>query len=92
MTPIDWALRPLKRYAMFRGRASRAEFWWFSLATTACGFVIEFADKMVGNAGVLSAIFNLGLAIPSIAVTVRRLQTVTGVDGGCSSWLCPSSP
>ncbi len=29
MTPIDWALRPLRRYADFTGRAPRAEFWWF---------------------------------------------------------------
>jgi uncharacterized membrane protein YhaH (DUF805 family) len=31
MSPIGWALRPLKRYAEFSGRSSRAEFWWFVL-------------------------------------------------------------
>lgn len=31
MSAIDWALRPLKNYADFSGRASRAEFWWFFL-------------------------------------------------------------
>ena len=31
MSPIGWALRPLKNYANFSGRASRAEFWWFFL-------------------------------------------------------------
>jgi uncharacterized membrane protein YhaH (DUF805 family) len=31
MSPFDWALRPLKKYATFSGRASRAEFWWFFL-------------------------------------------------------------
>lgn len=31
MSPIDWAVRPLKNYAKFSGRASRAEFWWFFL-------------------------------------------------------------
>lgn len=31
MSPIGWALRPLKRYAEFSGRSSRAEFWWFFL-------------------------------------------------------------
>jgi uncharacterized membrane protein YhaH (DUF805 family) len=30
MSPIVWALRPLRRYAEFSGRSSRAEFWWFS--------------------------------------------------------------
>lgn len=32
LSPIGWALRPLKRYAEFSGRSSRAEFWWFVLA------------------------------------------------------------
>lgn len=31
MSPIAWALRPLKKYATFSGRAPRAEFWWFFL-------------------------------------------------------------
>jgi len=29
LSPIGWALRPLRRYAEFSGRSSRAEFWWF---------------------------------------------------------------
>jgi uncharacterized membrane protein YhaH (DUF805 family) len=32
LSPIGWALRPLKRYAEFSGRSSRAELWWFVLA------------------------------------------------------------
>ena len=31
LSPIGWALQPLKRYAEFRGRSSRAELWWFFL-------------------------------------------------------------
>jgi len=31
LSPIGWAIRPLKNYARFSGRASRAEFWWFFL-------------------------------------------------------------
>lgn len=31
LSPIGWALRPLKRYAEFSGRSSRAEFWWYWL-------------------------------------------------------------
>lgn len=30
-SPIAWGLTPLKRYAEFSGRSSRAEFWWFFL-------------------------------------------------------------
>ena len=32
-SPVEWALRPFKRYADFKGRAPRAEYWWFYLAT-----------------------------------------------------------
>lgn|SRR5690349_159489 len=31
LSPIGWAIRPIKNYAKFSGRASRAEFWWFFL-------------------------------------------------------------
>jgi uncharacterized membrane protein YhaH (DUF805 family) len=34
LSPIGWALRPLRNYANFAGRASRAEFWWYTLAMT----------------------------------------------------------
>jgi uncharacterized membrane protein YhaH (DUF805 family) len=34
LSPIGWAIRPLKRYAEFSGRSSRAEFWWFFLFAT----------------------------------------------------------
>lgn len=30
-SPLQWAVRPFKRYAEFSGRSSRAEFWWFFL-------------------------------------------------------------
>ena len=29
MSPIAWAIRPLKRYANFNGRSPRPEYWWF---------------------------------------------------------------
>ena len=31
LSPVGWALRPIKNYANFSGRASRAELWWFTL-------------------------------------------------------------
>lgn len=43
MSPVDWAMRPLKRYAQFSGRAPRAEFWWFFLAV----FVIYILMSLV---------------------------------------------
>jgi uncharacterized membrane protein YhaH (DUF805 family) len=42
MSPINWALRPLKKYADFSGRASRAEFWWFFLFLMLIYIVVWF--------------------------------------------------
>ncbi len=47
LSPIAWALRPLKRYAEFSGRSSRAEFWWFWLCVMVIWMVVYFA--MIGS-------------------------------------------
>lgn len=83
LTPVDWALRPIKRYAQFSGRAPRAEYWWFYLATMVAGLVAEIVDGslMSNEVGWLSLVVNLALIVPSIAVTVRRLH-----DTNRSGW------
>ena len=58
------------KYADFNGRASRSEFWWFYLFTILVwivGFVIN---------PVVELIFILGLLLPYIAVTARRLHDI----------------
>jgi uncharacterized membrane protein YhaH (DUF805 family) len=47
LSPIAWALRPLKRYAEFSGRSSRAEFWWFWLFVMVVWMVVYFL--MIGS-------------------------------------------
>ena len=81
-----------RKYANFKGRASRAEFWWFSLfnfivnaiiyliALSAVGFDFEYLimDDVVMNViGLISLVFFL----PSLAVMERRLH-----DTGRSEW------
>ena len=58
------------KYADFNGRASRSEFWWFYLFTILVwivGFVIN---------PVVELIFIVGLLLPYIAVTARRLHDI----------------
>jgi uncharacterized membrane protein YhaH (DUF805 family) len=80
MTPIDWALRPLKRYADYNGRAPRAEYWWYVLAMGIVGFLLGLADTIFlhgpiyANLGPLGLTFTLVMIIPGIAVLVRRLH------------------
>jgi uncharacterized membrane protein YhaH (DUF805 family) len=49
LSPIGWALRPLKNYAKFSGRASRAEFWWFFLFMMIIYMVVWFI--LIGSIG-----------------------------------------
>ena len=80
MSPIDWAMRPLHKYADFSGRAPRAEYWWFYLMVIIGYFVASILDSVVGTGGmmrsfgVLTMIVMLGLLLPSIAAGVRRLH------------------
>ena len=79
----------LTNWKNFSGRASRSEFWYFALASAILGLIvgaIELATGLISTedpnaTGPLSAILNLLLVIPSIAVTSRRLQ-----DYGYSGW------
>jgi uncharacterized membrane protein YhaH (DUF805 family) len=51
LSPVGWALRPLKRYAEFSGRSSRAEFWWFMLAVFVVYMVVWVGLLMVMGFG-----------------------------------------
>ena len=63
------------KYVTFSGRANRPEFWWFMLFVwlgTIAASIIDSAA--LGNYGLVSTIFGLGVLLPNIAVTVRRLH------------------
>lgn len=77
----------VRKYADFSGRATRAEFWWWVLATTVVGFAIGAVDGFINSItgpysfSPLSAIFGLAILLPDLAVTARRLH-----DIGKSGW------
>ena len=68
----------LRAYATFRGRAGRAEFWWFAAFVLAGTLVLSLVDRAVFGPRVdfLSALFSLATLIPLIAVSVRRLHDI----------------
>ncbi len=81
MTPIDWAKRPLSKYADFKGRAPRAEYWWYTLALIVAAVVISIIESMIGLNGMIWGVYGpltvllwLATVVPSIAVGVRRLH------------------
>lgn len=91
MMSLPQAVRQcLRKYANFSGRATRAEFWWWSLVCYLAIAMVAVLD------GVLSALFvalgipfisplglllAVGVFLPSLAVAVRRLH-----DIGKSGW------
>jgi uncharacterized membrane protein YhaH (DUF805 family) len=70
----NWKLVVLERYAKFDGRAGRAEFWWFALAS----FIINIAFNILGQVSgiftLLGFLFSLAVLLPSIGVAIRRLH------------------
>ena len=69
-----------KKFSEFNGRASRSEFWWFTLfyfivVIVAAIFDSFFVDNSQ-NMGPVEIVSTLILLIPSIAVTARRLHDV----------------
>ena len=80
MSPIDYALTPLRKYADFSGRARRAEYWWFYLLVI-IGYVVATIvdsllglDQTVGPYGTTTLVLLLAMLLPSIAAGVRRLH------------------
>ena len=79
MTTFGQAVKScFNQYCGFKGRASRAEFWWFALF----GFVLGFVDGLLFTSTEnaffallgFSGLFQLGVFLPSLAVTARRLH------------------
>ncbi len=78
---MNWYLAVLKKYAIFSGRAQRAEYWYFCLFNIIISIALGFIDGVLGTPGILGLIYSLGVLLPAIAVTVRRLH-----DTSRSGW------
>lgn len=71
------------KYANFDGRASRSEYWWFSLFT----FLASLAAGLVSDT--FGALFSLAVLLPSLAVGARRLHDVDRSAWFLLLWLVP---
>ena len=63
------------KYATFAGRARRAEYWYFVLFQVLAGIVAQLVDQAVGFYAP-SALVDLVLFLPWLAVAVRRLHDI----------------
>ena len=84
---MEWYLKVVRdNYANFNGRASRQEYWMFVLFNFIIIIALGFIEGLLGifeytDESILATIYQLGVAIPSIAVGVRRMH-----DTGKSGW------
>ena len=77
---MDWVIGPLKNYAIFGGRARRAEFWVFLAFATLLQMALRYVDQIRGaepiaaEMGLAELCITLVLLLPTVAVGVRRLH------------------
>lgn len=73
---MEWYINVLKNYATFSGRARRKEYWMFALFNIIVGIVLIIIDYIIGTYFALYGLYCLGIILPSLAVSVRRLHDV----------------
>ncbi len=73
---MDYFIGALKKYADFKGRARRKEYWMFVLIY----MVIQVVFAVLGL-DLISMLIGLGLLVPSLSIGARRLH-----DTGRSGW------
>ncbi len=73
----------LNKYVRFDGRADRTEFWHFALAEVIIGLALSILTVIFSKVAFIAAIIkfvsfvvNIGLLLPSLAVSVRRLSDI----------------
>jgi uncharacterized membrane protein YhaH (DUF805 family) len=71
MTFVESIKTCFSKYADFKGRASRSEYWWFTLFSILVNIAVQILAAAVHP---ILAIVMLGLLLPGLAVSVRRLH------------------
>ena len=84
MRLVEHYIGGLLKYAQFHGRASRAEYWWFTIANTMVAAFFWLLGNFGGPVSNLSLLYLLAVAIPNLSITVRRLH-----DTSRSGWWVP---
>lgn len=84
---MNWYLQAFRKYAVFKGRARRQEYWSFMLLHVIVIAVISFLERYFAIAnpeihfGKITALYLLVSFVPMQALTVRRLH-----DSNHSGW------
>ena len=72
---MNWYLDVLKKYADFKGRARRKEYWMFVLFNVIISIVISAVGALI-EMPLLGNLYSLAVLLPGLAVGVRRLHDI----------------
>lgn len=88
---MSWIFKAFANTFDFRGRAQRAEYWWFLLFYVVATVVVDIMDRAFGTTlsdngratgmGVIGILFVLFTLVTALSLGVRRLH-----DTGRSGW------
>ncbi len=79
---MNYFFKALNPYANFKGRSNMKDYWFFVLIYTGIYIVLAIIDEfLLDGMPITATIFVLGILVPSIAITTRRLH-----DTGKSGW------
>lgn len=77
-------LKMIANIADYKGRTSRADFWWAVLAVIILNVLFGFIFGLFGGFGkVLAFLVSVALAIPTVMLWIRRMH-----DVGKPGWWC----
>ncbi len=83
MKIMNYYLSVLKKYAEFKGRATRSEYWYFFLFNIIISVILGILSNIIGDdSNALGSLYGLIVLVPGLAVAVRRLH-----DIGKSGWM-----
>jgi uncharacterized membrane protein YhaH (DUF805 family) len=77
---MNYYLHVLKNYALFEGRARRAEYWYFVLFNILIFIGVRIIAEII-RIPEIGLLYLLGVLLPGIAVGIRRMH-----DVGKSGW------
>jgi len=67
----------LKKYTVFTGRASRAEYWYYALINAIIGMILAMISNAIQDSSqILVIIYSLAVLLPGLGLTVRRLHDI----------------
>ncbi len=76
------------KYVTFSGRAVRSEFWYFALFQILANLVASTVDYSLG-VNIVGPLFDIVVALPALAVAVRRLHDIDKSGWWVLLWFVP---